>query len=83
MLSMVFHQVGLPIEGIALLLAVDPILDMIRTAVNLTGDTAVTVAVAKRNNMLDEDVFNTPLDVLQAKEAEADAKIANTRQAHA
>lgn len=83
MLSMVFHQVGLPIEGIALLLAVDPILDMIRTAVNLTGDTAVTVAVAKRNNMLDEDVFNTPLEVLQARESAEDSKLANARQAHA
>lgn len=71
MLSMVFSQVGLPAEGIALLMAVDPILDMVRTAVNLTGDAAVTVSVANRNNMLDKTVFDTPIsDLLEKEEQE-------------
>ena len=47
MLSMVFAQVGLPIEGIGLILGVDRILDMLRTAVNVSGDAAVTAIVAK------------------------------------
>jgi len=58
MLSMVFSQVGLPIEGIGLILGVDRLLDMIRTAVNVTGDAAVSVIVAKSENKLDEDTFN-------------------------
>ena len=58
MLSMVFSQVGLPIEGIGLILGVDRLLDMIRTAVNVTGDAAVSVIVAKSENKLDETIFN-------------------------
>ena len=45
MLAMVLNQVGLPLEGIALIMGVDRLLDMIRTAVNITGDSAVTVNV--------------------------------------
>lgn len=47
MLSMVLNFVGLPVEGIALILGVDRILDMTRTAVNITGDAACTVIIAK------------------------------------
>jgi len=47
MLSMVFRQVGLPLEGIGLILGVDRLLDMLRTVVNITGDAAVTCIVAK------------------------------------
>lgn len=47
MLAMVFNQVGLPVEGIALILGVDRLLDMLRTVVNVTGDAAVTCIVAK------------------------------------
>ena len=60
MLAMVFNQVGLPIEGIALLLAVDRILDMIRTAVNVTGDAVVAMIVARSENNVSMDVFNDP-----------------------
>ncbi len=60
MLSMVFTQVGLPVEGIGLILGVDRLLDMIRTAVNVTGDAAVSVIVAKSEGKLDESVFNDP-----------------------
>ena len=60
MLSMVFSQVGLPIEGIGLILGVDRLLDMIRTAVNVTGDAAVSSIVAKSENKLDLAVYNDP-----------------------
>lgn len=60
MLSMVFTQVGLPVEGIGLVLGVDRLLDMIRTAVNVSGDAAVSVIVAKSENKLNENIFNDP-----------------------
>lgn len=60
MLSMVFAQVGLPVEGIGLILGVDRLLDMIRTAVNVSGDAVVSVVVAKSEGALDTDVFNNP-----------------------
>ena len=41
MLAMVFNQVGLPVEGIALIMGVDRLLDMMRTAINVTGDRCV------------------------------------------
>lgn len=58
MLSMVFAQVGLPLEGIGLILGVDRLLDMLRTAVNVSGDAVVSLVVAKSEGKLDEDVFN-------------------------
>jgi Na+/H+-dicarboxylate symporter len=58
MLSMVFAQVGIPVEGIGLILGVDRLLDMIRTAVNVSGDAAVSVIVAKSEGKLDESIFN-------------------------
>ncbi len=58
MLAMVLNQVGLPVEGIALILGVDRLLDMTRTAVNVTGDCMVTCVVAKTENELDASVFN-------------------------
>ncbi len=60
MLAMVLQQVGLPVEGIALIMGVDRLLDMVRTAVNVTGDSAVTCIVAKSEGALDVDVFNNP-----------------------
>ncbi len=60
MLSMVFTQVGLPIEGIGLILGVDRLLDMIRTAVNVSGDAVVSVIVAKSEEKLDVNIFNDP-----------------------
>ncbi|MCG9640290.1 dicarboxylate/amino acid:cation symporter [Vibrio sp. Isolate34] len=60
MLAMVLNQVGLPLEGIALIMGVDRLLDMIRTAVNITGDSAVSIIVAKSEGALDESRFNDP-----------------------
>ncbi len=60
MLAMVFNQVGLPIEGIALIMGVDRLLDMMRTAVNVTGDATVTTIVARSENSISMDTFNNP-----------------------
>ena len=57
-LTMVLAQANLPAEPIAMILGVDRILDMIRTAINITGDAAVTVAVAKSEDLLDMDTYN-------------------------
>ncbi len=59
-LAGVLSQVGLPAEGIALILGVDRLLDMTRTVVNITGDSMVTTIVAKSEGELDLDVFNDP-----------------------
>ena len=59
-LAGVLDQVGLPAEGIALILGVDRLLDMTRTVVNITGDSMVTTIVAKSEGELDIDVFNDP-----------------------
>jgi len=60
MLAMVFNQVGLPVEGIGLIMGVDRVLDMLRTTVNITGDALVTCIVARGENALDERIFNDP-----------------------
>lgn len=57
MLAMVFQQVGLPLEGIALIMGVDRLLDMLRTAVNVTGDTVVAAIVARRENEFSDAIF--------------------------
>ncbi len=61
MLAMVLNQVGLPVEGIALIMGVDRLLDMVRTAVNITGDSVVTCIVAKSEGEMDVERFNDPL----------------------
>lgn len=60
-LTMVFNSVGLPVEGIALIMGIDRILDMSRTAVNIAGDAVCTTIVAKQNNMLNVEVFNNSI----------------------
>ena len=60
MLAMVLHQVNLPVEGIALIIGVDRLLDMMRTAVNIAGDGTVTCLVAKSEGALDKKRFDDP-----------------------
>jgi len=60
LLAGVLTQVGLPLDGITLILGVDRILDMTRTAVNVCGDGVVTTIVARVENEFDESVFNDP-----------------------
>jgi Na+/H+-dicarboxylate symporter len=57
-LSMVFSAVGLPVEAISLIMGVDRILDMMRTAVNITGDAVCTTIVAHQSGELDRTIFN-------------------------
>ena len=57
-LTLVLTQVGLPVEGIAMIIGIDRLLDMVRTAVNVTGDVSATTLVAKTENQLDENTYN-------------------------
>ena len=57
-LTMVLNSVGLPTEGIALIMGIDRILDMLRTAVNITGDAVCTTIVSKQQNAFDQKVFD-------------------------
>ena len=59
MLSIILTEIGIPLEGITLLLGVDRLLDMMRTAVNVSGDTCITCIVAKSENMLDVKRYDT------------------------
>ncbi len=57
-LALVLEQVGLPVEGIALIIGVDRLLDMVRTAVNVTGDATVSLIVAQLEGQVDKTVFD-------------------------
>jgi Na+/H+-dicarboxylate symporter len=59
-LTLVLDQVGLPVEGIALIIGVDRLLDMLRTAVNVTGDATVATIVASSEGQLDREAFGAP-----------------------
>jgi Na+/H+-dicarboxylate symporter len=59
MLSMVLQQVNLPVEGIAIILSVDRVLDMMRTSINVTGDAAGSLIVARSEGELDLNVYNS------------------------
>ncbi|MDD4155938.1 MAG: dicarboxylate/amino acid:cation symporter [Candidatus Cloacimonetes bacterium] len=59
-LSMVLTQVNLPVEGIALIMGVDRLLDMSRTAVNISGDAIVSIIVAKSENEFDKSIYDNP-----------------------
>jgi len=59
-LTMVLQQVGLPIQGIALIIGVDRILDMVRTSVNVTGDATVSCIIAQGEGDFDKAVFEDP-----------------------
>jgi Na+/H+-dicarboxylate symporter len=56
-LALVLEQAGLPVEGIALIIGVDRLLDMVRTAVNVTGDATVSLIVAELEGQVDKTVF--------------------------
>jgi DAACS family dicarboxylate/amino acid:cation (Na+ or H+) symporter len=60
MLAMVLGQVGLPVEGIALIIGIDRLLDMLRTSVNVCGDSAVTCLIARSEGAINMAVFNDP-----------------------
>ena len=62
MLSIILEQIGIPLEGIALLLGVDRLLDMMRTSVNVSGDTCITCIVANSENLINQEIYNSPND---------------------
>lgn len=59
MLTLTLSTLGLPLEGVGLLIAIDPILDMMRTATNVAGQALVPTLVAKREGILDEAIYNS------------------------
>ncbi|WP_163936001.1 dicarboxylate/amino acid:cation symporter [Paraferrimonas sp. SM1919] len=65
MLTVTLNAVGLPLEGIAFIAAIDRIIDMMRTATNVTGDLATAVVVGKSEGLVDTNVYDS------AEEAEA------------
>jgi Na+/H+-dicarboxylate symporter len=60
MLTLTLSTLGLPLAGVGLLLAIDPILDMGRTAINVAGQALVPTIVAKRQGILDLALYNAP-----------------------
>ncbi len=66
MLTLTLSTLGLPLEGVGLLMAIDPILDMMRTATNVAGQALVPVVVAAREGILDKKAYeaasSSPLD---------------------
>jgi Na+/H+-dicarboxylate symporter len=58
MLSLILTELGIPLEGITLLLGVDRLLDMIRTSVNVSGDTCISCVVAHSENLIDVKKYN-------------------------
>jgi DAACS family dicarboxylate/amino acid:cation (Na+ or H+) symporter len=60
MLAMVLTQVGLPVEGIMLIIGVDRLLDMMRTSVNVAGDATVATIIARSEGRFNEQVFLDP-----------------------
>ncbi|MFG3252017.1 dicarboxylate/amino acid:cation symporter [Streptomyces sp. NPDC048172] len=71
MLTLTLSTLGLPLEGVGLLLAIDPILDMGRTAVNVAGQVVVPVLVSAREKILDLEAFRTARS-FSIEEAEQD-----------
>ncbi len=59
MLTLVLQSIGLPLEGIGLIMGVDRLVDMARTAINVTGDAVCTVIIAKSEGELNEEIFNS------------------------
>ena len=70
-LAMVLQQVGLPVEGIGLIIGVDRLLDMMRTVVNVSGDGMVTAVVADSEGLLDREMFNDLSDQDEHQKANA------------
>src|SRR5699024_1554384 len=86
MLTLTLSTLGLPLEGVGLLLAIDPILDMGRTALNVTGQSLVAVIVAKREQILDHDAYRaarrTSREALHAGQAEQAAPAGSAPAGH-
>ncbi|MGP4114831.1 dicarboxylate/amino acid:cation symporter [Streptomyces sp. 4N509B] len=80
MTTLTLSTLGLPLEGVGLLLAIDPILDMMRTATNVAGQAAVPVIVAARERILDREAYEnaTSFEINDVNDVNADADGAAT-----
>lgn len=76
-LALVLEQAGLPVEGIALIIGVDRLLDMVRTMVNVTGDATAAVVVSRSEGQFDADIFFNP-----DADANPDASVDSTADAN-
>jgi len=76
MIALVLGQVGLPVEGIALIIGIDRLLDMLRTAVNVCGDGAVSCLVARTEGALNYATFNDSRAALDTVASPATAEAA-------
>ncbi|MHA6627051.1 dicarboxylate/amino acid:cation symporter [Pseudonocardia sichuanensis] len=76
MLTLTLSTLGLPLAGVGLLLAIDPVLDMMRTATNVAGQALVPTIVAKREGILDMDRYRAPRGADPLREDEAPATLA-------
>lgn len=83
MLTLTLSTLGLPLAGAGLLLAIDPILDMMRTATNVAGQALVPVVVAAREGILDRSVYDGPKGDLPADIDETPAGAVGQAQATA
>ena len=59
MLPMVLASVNMPIEGVAIIAGIDRVLDLLRTAINITGDATITLVIDSSEGTLDKDVYNS------------------------
>ncbi|MGW3657663.1 dicarboxylate/amino acid:cation symporter [Streptomyces sp. NPDC005151] len=79
MLTLTLSTLGLPLEGVGLLMAIDPILDMMRTATNVAGQVVSPLIVAAREGILDRDAYNSakssPVDEHDARDAEQQVSV--------
>ncbi|MFF8847152.1 dicarboxylate/amino acid:cation symporter [Streptomyces sp. NPDC015127] len=79
MLTLTLSTLGLPLEGVGLLMAIDPVLDMMRTATNVAGQALVPVLVAARENILDRDAYHaatsSPIDEDEVRGAEREVAV--------
>lgn len=76
MLTLTLSTLGLPLEGVGLLLAIDPILDMGRTALNVSGQALIPAIVAKREGILNLDLYNAKREGLPFHDEDDDAELA-------
>ncbi|CAM5504702.1 Dicarboxylate/amino acid:cation symporter OS=Streptomyces tendae OX=1932 GN=GUR47_18155 PE=4 SV=1 [Streptomyces tendae] len=76
MLTLTLSTLGLPMEGVGLLLAIDPILDMMRTATNVAGQALVPVIVSAREGLLDRKAYDeahaSPIDEPERQKQDAE-----------
>jgi Na+/H+-dicarboxylate symporter len=59
MLPIMLTSVGLPIEGVALLVGIDRVLDLISTTINITGDATITLVIDNSEGTLDKEMYNS------------------------